>query len=59
MEKKEAGEPYDDALIVATQDRLRRTISPTSEEWPWYEDEIVRMQPDKKKQGRPPYFFDP
>lgn len=59
MSKKAAGEPHDDALVTVTEDRLRRTTTPTSRVWHWDEDEIAKLQPDKKKQGRPPYFFDP
>ncbi|KUI56201.1 hypothetical protein VP1G_10845 [Cytospora mali] len=53
------GEPSDEALVAAKKEQLRSTITPTSFFWPEHEKEVAKMQPDKKKQGRPPYFFDP
>ncbi|KAH8782652.1 hypothetical protein F5883DRAFT_130470 [Diaporthe sp. PMI_573] len=58
LRKKEAGQPYDEDLLKTTWERLARTITPTSRYWNELEGEIVRIQPDRKKQGRPPYFFD-
>lgn len=57
--KKESGEPFDEALIAEMWSRIKRTITPTSPFWEEVEEDIVQMEPDKKKQGRPPYFFDP
>lgn len=53
------GEAYDEALVAAARERLRRTATPTSRCYSWNEEEQSRLQPDPKKQGRPPYFFDP
>lgn len=58
LRKKETGEPYDEVLLEASRDRLVRTITPTSRYWDMIEEENTRIQPCKKKQGRPPYFFD-
>lgn len=55
--KQAAGEPYDEAFMAESEGR-RLHISPTSMLWERLEDEIVEQEPDKKKQGRPPYFFD-
>ncbi|KAG8159655.1 hypothetical protein KVR01_010292 [Diaporthe batatas] len=45
------------AEISAATDRLMQ-ITPSSRYWYQVEAEVCRLQPDKKKQGRPPYFFD-
>jgi hypothetical protein len=58
LRKKEAGEPYDEDLLKTSWDRLARTITPTSRYWDRFEAEVIRTQPDGKKQRRPPYFFD-
>lgn len=57
-EKKAAGEPYDQASLLECE-RKRLQITPTSMLWDECKDEIAEMEPDKRKQGRPPYFFDP
>lgn len=58
--RKEAnGEPFDQALMDAAEDRLVRTITPDSRFWKEYEEEIVKSQPDERTRGRPPYFSDP
>lgn len=56
--KKENGEPYDEDVLKVTWDRLVTTITPSSRYWDMFEAEITKIQPCKKKQGRPPYFFD-
>lgn len=56
--KKENGEPYDEDLLKVSWDRLVTTMTPSSKYWDKFEAEIIRIQPCKKKQGRPPYFFD-
>lgn len=56
--KKAAGEPYDEASLVESK-RRRLQITPTSMLWDRCKDEIARLEPDRKKHGRPPYFFDP
>ncbi|KAG8167953.1 hypothetical protein KVR01_003642 [Diaporthe batatas] len=38
----------DEALVVAAMERMRQICTPAS-----------RRQPDPKRRGRPPYFFDP
>lgn len=35
------------------------TISPNSRLWETLRERIKRLQPDEKRQGKPPYFFDP
>lgn len=57
--KKLDGEAYDEALVAAARVNLRRTATPTSRCYSWDGEEMSRLQPDPKKQGRPPYFFDP
>lgn len=55
MRKKEAGEPYDEGAW----EKLARVITPTSIFWNVSEREFYdRLQPDERRQGRPPYFFD-
>lgn len=49
----------DEGLVAACQDRLKRIATPTSRCYDWDDEEQSRLQPDPKKQGRPPYFFDP
>lgn len=51
------GEPVDEAEMSAAKERMKQ-ITPSSRYWPYYEAEICRLQPVKKMQGRPPYFFD-
>lgn len=51
--------PPDKALVAASRERLRRTATPTSRCYHWDEEEQAKLQPDPKKRGRPPYFFDP
>lgn len=50
-------EDVDEDEMSAAKERLRQ-ITPTSRYWPQVEAEVCMLQPDKKKQGRPPYFFD-
>lgn len=57
--KKLEGEDYDESLVAAARERLKRTSTPTSRCYSWDDEEQSRLQPDPKKQGRPPYFFDP
>lgn len=52
-----AGEPYDVAFMTESEGR-RLHVTPTSMLWDRLKDEIAEQEPDKK-QGRPPYFFDP
>ncbi|KAI3393264.1 hypothetical protein diail_4523 [Diaporthe ilicicola] len=56
--RKAAGEPYDKPSLIEV-DSKRLQITPTSWYWDQRKDEICELEPDKKKQGRPPYFFDP
>ncbi|KAG8158740.1 hypothetical protein KVR01_011183 [Diaporthe batatas] len=49
----------DEDLIAACEERLKRIATPTSACYHWDDEEQSRLQPDPKKQGRPPYFFDP
>lgn len=56
MYKKNADEPYDEGAL----EKLARMITPTSGFWTMFEPEFHNgLQPDERKQGRPPYFFDP
>lgn len=55
---REAGNPVDKVALAAARERIKH-ITPTSKHWSWQQGEIARSQPDKKKQGRPPYLFDP
>lgn len=56
MLKKNAGEPYDEDAWG----KVARTITPTSICWGLFESEFNKeLQPDERKWGRPPYFFDP
>lgn len=50
-------ENIEEAEMSAAKERLRQ-ITPSSPNWPQVEAEVCMLQPDKKKQGRPPYFFD-
>lgn len=52
------GMPVSEAEKDAAKERLKREITPSSRYWHYYEDERRRLQPVKKMQGRPPYFFD-
>lgn len=56
--RKAACEPYDNPSLDEV-DTKRLQITPTSWYWDERKDEICEPEPDKKKQGRPPYFFDP
>lgn len=57
--EKVHGEGYDEALVAVARERLKRTATPTSRCYAWDDEEMSRLQPELKKQGRPPYFFDP
>ncbi|KAG8156868.1 hypothetical protein KVR01_013281 [Diaporthe batatas] len=57
--RKAAGEPYDDLPSPLPGDTRWLQITPTSFLWDERKDAICALEPDKKKQGRPPYFFDP
>lgn len=57
--KRKSGESFDESLIAEMWSRIKKTITPTSYLWEELEQEIIEMEPDEKKQGRPPYFFDP
>lgn len=59
MEKRAEGEGYNEALVAAAREMMRRTTTPTSRCYAWDDEEMSRLQPDPKKRGRPPYFFDP
>ncbi|KAG6368778.1 hypothetical protein INS49_002992 [Diaporthe citri] len=50
--------PYDEAENARARERIAVTISPNSRLWETFKDDIARLQPDEKRQGRPPYFFD-
>lgn len=52
-----SGMPVSEAEKAAAKERLKQ-ITPSSRYWQSYGDEICRLQPVKKMQGRPPYFFD-
>lgn len=52
------GKPVAEAEKAAAKERLTQQITPSSRYWQDYVDEICRLQPVKKMQGRPPYFFD-
>lgn len=55
--KKEAGEPSD---VEGARKRLAQVITPSSIYWDGFsESEMLEIQPDERKRGRPPYFFDP
>lgn len=51
------GKPATEAEMSAARERVKQ-ITPSSPYWQDYGDEICRLQPVKKMQGRPPYFFD-
>lgn len=56
LRKKEAGEPCDEE---GARKRLAQVITPTSRYWGMFsEREMAEVQPDERKRGRPPYFFD-
>lgn len=57
--KELRGGVCDEDLIAACRERLKRISTPTSRCYHWNDEEQSRLQPDPKKQGRPPYFFDP
>lgn len=59
MMKEADGEAWDEALVAAARERMRQTCTPTSRCYAWEAEEMSRRQPDPKRQGRPPYFFDP
>ncbi|KAJ0120504.1 hypothetical protein J7T55_015233 [Diaporthe amygdali] len=50
--------PSDEAEKVRARERIAMTISPNSRLWETFKKDIMRLQPDEKRQGRPPYFFD-
>lgn len=57
MRKKQAGESCDEE---GARKRLAQVITPTSMYWKFFsEREMAEIQPDERKRGRPPYFFDP
>lgn len=58
MIKRADGEAYDEALVTAARERSKRISTPTSRCYFWDEEEQSQLQPDPKKRGRPPYFFD-
>ncbi|KAG6356487.1 hypothetical protein INS49_015875 [Diaporthe citri] len=58
LAKKESGEPFDEVFLTAAMETNRQT-TPTSRLWEYHKKEIMEPEPDVKKQGRPPYFFDP
>lgn len=58
MRKKAAGEPYDEDAWGRW--RVRSVITPTSICSDVFESDFNKeLQPDERKRGRPPYFFDP
>lgn len=57
--RRAAGEPYAFEASLLEVDSRRLQITPTSLLWDERKDEICEVEPDGKKQGRPPYFFDP
>lgn len=58
LAKKEAGEPFDEAFLTAAMETNRQVTS-TSRLWDYHKKDIMELEPDVKRQGRPPYFFDP
>lgn len=56
--KPSRGEARDEALVAACRERLKRIITPTTACGEWDDEEQSRLQPDPKKRGRPPYFFE-
>lgn len=58
LAKKEAGEPFDEAFLAAAME-TNRQVTPTSRLWDYHKKTIMELEPDEKRQGRPPYFFDP
>lgn len=58
MTKRADGEAYDEALMAAARERVRRTATPTSRCCSGEDEVMSKLQPDPKKRGRPPYFFD-
>lgn len=52
------GAAPDKAARDVARIRIAMTISPNSRLWEAFREDIVRLQPDVKRQGRPPYFFD-
>lgn len=57
--KKLRGGVCDEELMAACRERLKQISTPTSRCYYWNDEEQARLQPDPKKRGRPPYFFDP
>lgn len=53
------GGVFDEVLVAAATERMRQISTPTSRCYAWEEEEMARRQPDPKRRGRPPYFFDP
>jgi hypothetical protein len=51
--------PSDEVARATEKDKIAMTISPNSRLWETLRERIKRLQPDEKRQGRPPYFFDP
>ncbi|KAK7698341.1 hypothetical protein SLS64_012589 [Diaporthe eres] len=58
LAKKEAGEPFDEVFLTAAME-TNRQVTPTSRLWDYHKKDIMELEPDVKRQGRPPYFFDP
>lgn len=58
LAKKEAGELFDEVFVNAAIERNLQ-VTPTSKIWSYREQRIKELEPDRKRQGRPPYFFDP
>lgn len=58
LAKKDVGEPFDQAFLTAALE-TNRQITPTSLLWEYHKKEIMELEPGRKRQGRPPYFFDP
>lgn len=58
LAKKEAGEPFDEVFLTAAME-TNRQVTPTSRLWEYHKKDIMELEPDVKRQGRPPYFFDP
>jgi hypothetical protein len=51
--------PSDEVAKAKAREKIATTISPSSRLWKTFKEDIARLQPDEKRQGRPPYFFDP
>lgn len=50
--------PSNSAAQNSARTKIAMSISPNSRLWETFREDIMRLQPDVKKQGRPPYFFD-